>query len=386
MNRRWTVYVAAAVCTIIFIVLVRNVGGSSEPPYRPLPPTSDSKSLGTKPLSAFPTGYPAKSNYRSGPIKRPGEPYSLKYVLAKTRKEDVSWLYNHFPDANVTIYEVDAQPDKLKIPKNKGREAMVYLTYLIDEYDSLPDVSIFFHPHQYAWHNSDLHGQNILDMLENLNPAHVTRVGYMPLRCQHNPGCPDWNHLDQPQSELDSFLRQEEKYFISSTWKELNPELPVPVTLSEPCCSQFALSRDRVRSVPLSKYRQYRDWLLNTKLDDQISGRWMEYTWQVLFTGEAEWCPSQNVCLCDGYGMCFGGDYQFQHWLDMNDKIQCWEKEAEILEKDHSWPDKAFSLRREARLKKQWREDVKRQAIERGKDPRSRAMDCSRAWKEGDGF
>lgn len=47
------------------------------------------------------------------------------------------------------IYAVD-QPDSeryLHTPKNKGKESMAYLTYLIDHYDNLTDVQVFVHSH-----------------------------------------------------------------------------------------------------------------------------------------------------------------------------------------------------------------------------------------------
>lgn len=329
---------------------------------------------------------PSLSHFEIGPIKPPGEPYSQSLVMAKLREEDISWLHNRFPDANTTIYTVDDDPEKLQIPKNKGHESMVYLTYMIDYYDSLPDISIFLHPHQFAWHNSDLHGQNSLTMLETLNLAHVARVGYMPLRCQHEPGCPSWLHLDLPEDQLNPFLRQEERYFTSQVWWELHPGQPLPESISQPCCAQFAVSRNRIRSNPVSEYQRYRDWLLNTTLDDQISGRWMEYSWQYLFTGQAEFCPSQNICFCDGYGICFGGDLEFQHWLDKRDKVHCMLDEAARLEKDKSWPSKLNSLRKEITTAEKWLEERKQKAIERGKDPRNRALDCGREWHEGDGF
>ena len=40
--------------------------------------------------------------------------------------------------------------DKLK---NKGHESVVYLKYIIDNYDSLDEYTILIHCHEYSWHH-----------------------------------------------------------------------------------------------------------------------------------------------------------------------------------------------------------------------------------------
>lgn len=321
-------------------------------------------------------------------IARSQESYSRTLVIAKTLKEDVSWIFSSLPGENLWVYIVDDEPEKLRIPENKGREAMVYLTYLIDNYDSLPDISVFFHAHEFAWHNNILHGQNSANMIQSLSNAHVNRVGYMPARCSQNPGCPHWLRLDLPAEELDMFNRLEEKYFTSTIWKELHPDIEPPSYISAPCCSQFALSRERILSHPVTEYVRYRDWLLNTTLDDEISGRWMEYSWHILFTGEVEFCPSQNNCYCDGYGICFGGEQYVQDWLDRKsrkDDMHLYANELKRRNEAENYFEinklRAYAAEMEIQLGLEL--DA---AIERGNDPKVRAAECGREWNEGDGF
>lgn len=60
-------------------------------------------------------------------------------------KEDVSWIKNELGsvhDLNIAIYTVDDPSSEYHVPKNKGNEAMVYLTYIIDNYDSLSEVTM----------------------------------------------------------------------------------------------------------------------------------------------------------------------------------------------------------------------------------------------------
>jgi hypothetical protein len=49
-------------------------------------------------------------------------------VVASQKSEDPTWLDEYFPKWEKNIYRVDDRKAKLKVPKNKGRESMVYLT------------------------------------------------------------------------------------------------------------------------------------------------------------------------------------------------------------------------------------------------------------------
>lgn len=49
-------------------------------------------------------------------------------VVASQKTEDPTWLDEYFPKWEKYIYRVDDSKTKLKVPKNKGRESMVYLT------------------------------------------------------------------------------------------------------------------------------------------------------------------------------------------------------------------------------------------------------------------
>lgn len=49
-------------------------------------------------------------------------------VVARTASDDAMWLDDYFPQWEKNIYSVGDRKAKLKPPKNKGRESMVYLT------------------------------------------------------------------------------------------------------------------------------------------------------------------------------------------------------------------------------------------------------------------
>ena len=57
-----------------------------------------------------------------------GKPYKQAFVVASLKADDTSWIEKHFPQWHLFRYVADDKNADLTVPKNKGREAMVYLT------------------------------------------------------------------------------------------------------------------------------------------------------------------------------------------------------------------------------------------------------------------
>ena len=116
-----------------------------------------------------------------------------------------------------------------------------------------------------------------------------------------------------------------------------------------------------------------------------MSGRVMEYSWQYLFTGKPEVCPEMHVCYCDGYGICFGGPVELQNWFDIREESRDLSEQAAALYDAGEYEKAKDAETRKSALEVQLQE-LKAQAFDRGNDPKNRAAECGRAWKEGDGF
>ena len=287
----------------------------TEPPEVQYPATILEQELGS--LKAPPAPTPQNSSmisaFKPGIPNPPGYNYTKTIVVPKLKITDTSWLDEELPDVPKAIYVVDDEHAPLHPPKNKGREAMVYLSYIVDFYDSLPDISIFIHAHRWAWHNNDLLDKDTAMVIRYLNPERVIREGYMNLRCHWYPGCPEW--LKTHAMEKDP--EKEEEVLVAGAWKELFPTEPMPDVLAQPCCSQFALSRERIRALPRDEYERLRLWLLSTELENSMSGRIFEYVWQWIWAGQSVICPSMHECYCDGFAACFDSDDEFKRWLEM---------------------------------------------------------------------
>ncbi|KAF2268523.1 hypothetical protein CC78DRAFT_373187 [Lojkania enalia] len=324
--------------------------------------------------------------FKDGTAKPPGSNYTHVLVVPKTMKEDIRWMAAEIPDTPLAVYEVDNPNAENKVPQNKGREVMVYLTYIIDHYDDLPDTVLFMHSHRHAWHNNQLMGLDGVQIIRRLNHERVARMGFMNLRCHHEPGCPDWIHMDRPGGDFDFFKKPEEIYWRRHVWEEIHPGAPIPPTISGICCAQFAVSRERIRQVPLERFHHYRNWLLTTTMDDQFSGRIFEYIWHYIFTGHEVYCPAMNTCYCDGYGFCFGGRQKFADYFKKQDsrnqkfeELKTYEnqkeeakKEGKTLEWNETVKARISELQKEINRMDGEMQKERNEAQERGNDPKMR--------------
>lgn len=64
---------------------------------------------------------------------------------------------------------------------------------------------------------------------------------------------------------------------------QLFPGVEVPEVVGTPCCSQFAVSREKVHDLEQEEYVRLRQWLIETELEPGISGRILEYSWHSMF-------------------------------------------------------------------------------------------------------
>jgi len=89
-----------------------------------------------------------------------------------------------------------------------------------------------------------------------------------------------------------------------------------PPYFSGTCCSQFALSRQQIRSRPRETYERLLDWVLEYQWDDR-SGMFLEFLWPYLFTGRSSMCPSMEDCYCKTYNFCMRNPADVEslgHW------------------------------------------------------------------------
>jgi len=250
-------------------------------------------------------------------------------VMASLESENTSWVAGLLPDWQRAIYivnpstPVDPSFHELKIPVNKGHEAMAYLTYVIDHYDSsLPSVIAFLHAHRQgffqAWHVDAPFHDNVLAM-RSLQLDFVLQNGYVNLRCNLNPGCTKgykrlkshvtsevWDEIFSGTTTLQTIETPQNASAqdLSSSGLDRENAQYLNMGIASACCAQFAVSREQVLKRPLDDYVRIRQWIIDTNRDDANSGRVMEYLWHVIFGKDRVYCPDQDICYCSVYGRC----------------------------------------------------------------------------------
>ncbi|GAB7328322.1 hypothetical protein MBLNU13_g00318t1 [Cladosporium sp. NU13] len=231
-----------------------------------------------------------------------------KAVVTSVQKEDettADWLAEFLPDWQAVVYVTDRTSDDPvssntslisphHLPVNKGREASVYLTYIIQHYHSLPEYVVFIHGKRYQIHNDD----------PRLNLDHVDKEGYASLRC-------NWMHC--PEAQVKPVLGHEDDFWgitglYASAWTQFFPKDPVPDVVAGPCCAQFAVSRGAIRRLPIDKYEQIRQWIWTLEVPAEQasmkSGLVLEYMWHIIFGKPAYYCPPAKECYCEKWDMC----------------------------------------------------------------------------------
>lgn len=163
------------------------------------------------------------------------------------------------------------------------RPELILCSYIIDHYDDLPNVAIFSHSKRYQWHNDDPLYDG-LSVLSRLNLSHVEAQGYTNLRCVWSLGCPSEirplteAEAPPPASDPESSSARAGSFY-KAAFQQIFPNDPVPEIVGAPCCAQFAVTAAKIRERPKADYERIRDWLLETPLNDNLSGRILEYMW-----------------------------------------------------------------------------------------------------------
>ncbi|KAJ1326980.1 DUF3431 domain-containing protein [Microdochium nivale] len=261
-------------------------------------------------------------------------------VMVHLPSEDVSWVARELPDWKRAIYPVppntvvtsipapaDKPPAELRLPVNKGHEAMAYITYLIDFYHHLPAIVLFLHAHEdgyhRAWHvDARLHS-NVVATRE-LRLDTVKQRGYVNMRCNPRSNClhtprPDnfhltpnteevwrqfWANTSTPVPKINELMLQRKN--IDDADPHGVPDLathPFP-PIADPSGGQFAVTREAILARPREDYIALREWLFATDLHDEESGRVFEFNWHILFGMPGVLCYERSQCECDTFGRC----------------------------------------------------------------------------------
>ncbi|GLI79833.1 hypothetical protein PoHVEF18_008174 [Penicillium ochrochloron] len=203
----------------------------------------------------------------------------------------MSWVQENLPNWYTNIYRADVPPGEadLTVPVNKGNEAMVFLTYIIDRYDTLPDVIVFMHGGRYQWHNDNPLYDSVIS-INDLQLPYVRSTGYVNLRCSWVVGCPAELEPARYFRERPEDNGHPTAVEFPDRFMELFPNETLPEVIGTACCSQFAVSKEKVRERGVEHYERARRFLIETSLGSEISGRIFEYAWHSKIVPIFVWC------------------------------------------------------------------------------------------------
>ena len=162
---------------------------------------------------------------------------------------------------------------------------MVYLSFIIDNYDNLPEYTAFVHGHEKSWHQE----ADLVQLLESVRFYALDETGYVSLRCDWFPSCPAEIRPVAHDATVwgPGVHRQDAEDGIVEVWPVFFPGVALPETIASQCCAQFVVTKSRILSREKEVYRVMREWLLRTLLIDDVSGRVFEKLWAYIFTGDA---------------------------------------------------------------------------------------------------
>lgn len=217
--------------------------------------------------------------------KLPDQFQNKALVLASNQatSQNAAWLSQVPLDWSIYYYVTDGSAGSaLSVPANKGNEAMVYLTYIIDHYETLPEVVFFRHDHYESWHQSF---DSIFE-ISNLRTEYVLEKGYVSSRCLS--GCENIMPVSGDEVDIgDIHLVDRDVQLRTLLATFLNGTKEIPEKIAAPCCAQFAASSDAIRSRSLAWWMSLRQWLIDTSLSSYHSGRLLEWTWHIWLGEEA---------------------------------------------------------------------------------------------------
>ena len=176
-------------------------------------------------------------------------------VVVSRYDEDISWTKElEKLGFECRIYEKENPKSKYNIEKNMGNEASVYIKFIIDNYENLPEYSILLHGHEFSWH-SNKENDSVVDLVKkeigekyefkNLNDVMMTSWFLMS---------------GVTEVRLSRLFRDWYKEYIEY---EIGPLRNFgDFCVGFPCCAQFIVHKNTIMKREKKFYQKIYDWIM----------------------------------------------------------------------------------------------------------------------------
>ena len=203
-------------------------------------------------------------------VKQP----SSKHLVVSHFNENLDWI-DLLAGLNITDTVYTTSRNRVTRPHvvtnriNKGREAVVYLQYIIENYSNLPLSIAFVHGHRTSWHQ-----ENPSDIVLALRAFRWHKTSYMPLTSTRT------GSTFTPQANNSQSLVNNE-FWRAVLQKELGSPPLSGIHLH--CCASFVTRREAILTHPRDFYSSIRNYILGSRHSDYLTGRTLEYSWHMIF-------------------------------------------------------------------------------------------------------
>lgn len=182
-------------------------------------------------------------------------------IVSSHYNEDLAWLEkSRWPSV---IYSKNKESKYYKGQPNIGKEATAYLKFILDNYDNLPEYTVFIHGHKDAWHQSK---GNVLDLLDK---AKFENYKFISL---------NFHYINRNERENE----HGKIHKIKELWEEhFKPYLNIecPDTFSYDCCAQFIVHKSRIVNNKKEAYQHWYDMFERNEITEYI----FELLWHIIF-------------------------------------------------------------------------------------------------------
>jgi hypothetical protein len=194
-------------------------------------------------------------------------------VVISRHQKDVSWTQKFVQNGfHVIVYDHNSHGNHpYYISSNNGREASVYLKYIVDYYESLSTYTVFLQDDDTSWHHRD----SIVDLV-------LARLGKRSKYYNLNKKCLGIIQSNDLWPTMRKFFAKYMAPYIGDIeqYGEFTPGFK--------CCAQFIVHSDRVREHPKKMYEGILKYVVErpdpgTPNPQQARGHMLEWTWHLLF-------------------------------------------------------------------------------------------------------
>lgn len=195
-------------------------------------------------------------------------------VLINFYREDAQWIWDFSHRVHLVVFVKDAQRSRTDFPpgadviysKNVGREGHSYVTYIMSQYDHLPDKIAFLQGHPFDHVRETFSTQTVEDVLLRQLCKETPFIQFNPERVvkednvETNPVYPHY-------------------HICLKKW--LNLDIPDGHTFFFTPNGLFAVTKELIQSYPRDMYEQIR--LDLERENDPREGHVLERIWGLLF-------------------------------------------------------------------------------------------------------